>query len=493
MIALVILGLGLLFIAAALPVGLEYTRQTVDLATGEATADYALEQFELTLRSAGNNLYDPTLAAALPPGSPIRLDDVHRPRNTSATPPLYPLNPTYEPFIKVRPLVVGNLRMGNVTAGTRAIVDDVESTIGTYVSAVGLAVGPLETDFNMGALTGLSLGENHVFPGLARVYPPIEPVTTFSVNGFFNGDPELDRGYPSYGPRFATPQFTGSLSVAQQQREQQKALDRRLAWTAFYRRLSYQPDPGTDGTVGTPDDLSLDPLRYEIILVVTRRPSANHRFPRQDLATGSGFVPFETPSAWSPATPPGDDATVGTDRAAPMPWLVTFDSANPQALPTLATTQYVRTGTAPNFQRVLVASFPGDPPTLTFRCAAPAPGQVGVGDLLPVGSFFIPAVNDQRYLPAPPNPPQAVGFVPSTTEALPIYEVVERPDDTTVIVKNNGHYPWLAAGLDASRWPVWVIPPSFVERDSDNRPVLDQKSPIIQIVRRTVTLREVAP
>ena len=36
MIAMVILGLGLLFIAAALPVGLEYTKQTVDMANAEA-------------------------------------------------------------------------------------------------------------------------------------------------------------------------------------------------------------------------------------------------------------------------------------------------------------------------------------------------------------------------------------------------------------------------------------------------------------------------
>jgi hypothetical protein len=265
-----------------------------------------------------------------------------------------------------------------------------------------------------------------------------------------------------------------------------------LAWTAFYRRLSYQPDPtdlGPDGMLGTPDDGALDPLRYEIILVVTRRPSANHRFPRQDLATSTGFPLFETPTACRPAAPPADDPTVGTDRLAPMPWLVTFDSSDSTALPTLPGTSYVRTGTPPNFERVLVAAFPGDPPTLTFKCAPPPAGQIGVGDLLPVGSFFIPAVNDQRYL----LPPQAVGFVPSANEALPIYEVVERPDPTTVVVKNNGHYPWLAAGLDASRWPVWVIPPSFVERDSNNQPVLERKSPIIQIVRRTISLREVTP
>ena len=111
-----------------------------------------------------------------------------------------------------------------------------------------------------------------------------------------------------------------------------------------------------------------------------------------------------------------------------------------------------------------------------------------------MGSIFIPAVNDQRYVPSPIGVAQLVGFVPSAPESLPIYEVVERPDDTTVVVKNNGYYPWLnpgVAGLNAGAFPVWVIPPAFVERDSNGQPVYERTSPILKVVRRTVTLREI--
>ena len=75
----------------------------------------------------------------------------------------------------------------------------------------------------------------------------------------------------------------------------------------------------------------------------------------------------------------------------------------------------------------------------------------------------------------------------------PIYDVVERPDDTTVIVRNNGFYPWVASGNPShtQAWPVWVIPPAFVERDSTGQPVYERTSPILKVIRRTVTLREI--
>jgi prepilin-type N-terminal cleavage/methylation domain-containing protein len=139
MIALVILGLGLLFIAAALPVGLEYTRQTVDLANADAAGEYALEQLETNLRTS-IRLYDWGIAD--PTGANVfrRLDNIHRPRgyDPGSTPPRYPLDKTYEPLFKVRPLAMGNVRVGSVPPGeTREIVDDVEATISAYIRALG--------------------------------------------------------------------------------------------------------------------------------------------------------------------------------------------------------------------------------------------------------------------------------------------------------------------------------------------------------------------
>jgi len=475
MIALIILGLGLLFIAAALPVGLDYTRQTVDRATGEAAAQHALKQLELNLRTA-KDLYDPDLGRLTPPVI-RRLDNIHRPRNYA--PPqigqplgTYPLNELHEPLFKVRPLTTGNLRAGPADGATREIADNVEATITNYLRALGLTIpaAPLETDLDLGS--GLSLAENPVLPALARVYPPVAPATVFSVEAFFGDQVQ----YPQYDARFR------KLEYEVLEREREKALDRRVGWTAFYRRVSYRlvdPDspPNIDG-----DEYLEAPLTYELIVVVTRRPTVNHRFPRQRL--NLALADFEQPAALSPADPPPDDHLpalgygFGTDRLAPTPWLVIFDRNATDALP-LCTREYA------GVDRTLTAGT--DPATLTFRCTRE------VGALLPVGSIFLPAWNDARYLSILMGMDARVsGFVPHAPEALPIYTVVERPDETTVVVENNGYYPWVASGdpQDTQAWPVWIIPPPFVERDASGQPIYERTSPIVAVVRRTVTLHE---
>jgi len=493
MIALVILGLGLLFIAAALPVGLDYTRQTVDLATGEATGEYALDELERNLRTSGNDLYEPSLFVL---SIVHRLDNIHRPRDrTPYAPPRFLLRPTYEPVIKVRPLALGNIGMSRV--GTEGVpgaqrgaelVDNAESAISLYlVSVWGLSI--TNPDFvrrefefpydGSGSLDDLlSLVNNPVLAGVARLYPPIEPVTTFSAGAFFNDGST----YPTYQARFARLDASDPTLL---HREREKAVDRRVAWTAFYRRLSYKGQAGTDTQWYTDDDVAENSLLYEIIVVVTRRTSVSHRFPRQDLSVSN---PFEQPQAMPPTAAPPDLTGVGVDRLAPTPWLVTFDPNQP--LPALPAYSQPLPPPGGSPERV-VAAGALEPPTLTFRCTP------GVGVLLPVGSIFIPAVNDQRYTPpAGPGLPQLVGFVPSAPESLPIYEVVERPDDRTAVVKNNGYYPWVNpdfAGLNARQFPVWVIPPPFVERDSSGQPIYERSSPIVRVVRRTVTLHEITP
>jgi hypothetical protein len=86
---------------------------------------------------------------------------------------------------------------------------------------------------------------------------------------------------------------------------------------------------------------------------------------------------------------------------------------------------------------------------------------------------------------------------------LPIYEVIERPDATTVVTKFNGYYPMKGdttnlpgifnAPVAPIEWPVWVIPPAYEELDSSSprQPVFPNRSTIVAVARRYVRLREI--
>ncbi|HRT42642.1 MAG TPA: prepilin-type N-terminal cleavage/methylation domain-containing protein, partial [Phycisphaerae bacterium] len=78
MIALVILGFGLLVIGAALPVGLQYERDMIDRATGQAAAEYALDVIEQRIRLV-RDPYDETL------GKPSNYADIFQPRYGEVT------------------------------------------------------------------------------------------------------------------------------------------------------------------------------------------------------------------------------------------------------------------------------------------------------------------------------------------------------------------------------------------------------------------------
>jgi hypothetical protein len=189
------------------------------------------------------------------------------------------------------------------------------------------------------------------------------------------------------------------------------------------------------------------------------RPSVRHRFPVQN---------------------PADGLFLGVDTPVPVPWLVVF--ADPLPAPS---------NSLPFFDPYGFPIYAGGaaPATITFFCTPL------VGSLLPVGSIFIPARNDV----APSNPALVgatpVNFGPWAPTTLPIYEVVQRPNDTTVIVKFNGYYPrgglgGLTGTPKPTEWPVWVIPPAYEEGTSTN-PVFPDKSPILAVARRYVRLREV--
>jgi len=315
-----------------------------------------------------------------------------------------------------------------------------------------------------------------------------------------------------------------------------KAADRRISWTAFYRRVAYDdvrpgllPASTYDGPrapQGNGDDIyyPADRQLYEFIVIVTRKPSTRHQFARQDVSNVN-IAAYEKPRAL--AAPASND-TRGGDRVAPMPWLVVsyLDPTFPadydgtsngpfdpydgimQGLERRAgntnTTRdsFDDTSIARPLSRIFA-----ERSTLKFRV------RPEVGRLLAPGSVMIPATNDNfpHDRPAAPRPTnfatpahRTAGFVPLVPDSLPIYEVLEvLPDDpsvganrgTTIVVKNNGAYPWVSVGPPANNnaayFPFWVIPPAFVERDPNDQPVFEKISPIIGVYRKVIRIPEI--
>jgi len=441
MIALAILGLGLLFIAAALPAGIEYSRRTVDAAQADAAADFAISTLKGSLRTS-RYLVD---AAS---NDPQRLDSLVVPRDGAIT-PQFPRIDNWEPIVKVRPLVMGNIGADSRNRGAY-IVDDGEALIGAWLSGAGLGIppgDPREYDVRI-AIGGqtLALAQNPSLSPIDRVYPPVDFTARLSPQEFFGG------GSPDY-PRIA------SLGV--QQVDLQKMLDRRIGWTVLYRRVSWAPDA--------------DRTNYELIVIVTQRPSTRHRFAFQDPS--AGFNRPGATAATGTALPPG---SVGADRAAPTPWLVTFRRF-PNAPYPATTGNWVSDGATP--ERLALRSDVPPPTTLEFECTEE------VFALMPEGSVFIPARNDFNpgaLAASPPQPFDRVACFPTLTDSTPVYEVkerVERNGRYYIVVKNEGFYPPFQGRVNPEQWPVWVIPPSFETFGPRKVPNFDRRSPVLKVVR----------
>lgn len=469
MIALVILGFGLLVIGAALPVGLTYTRESVDRGTGAAAAEHALDVIEQHVR----------LVRYEYPNDPVRRDDVFRPRQVivGSNPLVAEVRNDYEPMIKVRPFApqIVNRTPGAASWNVPTLEPGVaiEQRLETWVRNSNLAGLEYDLDRRNPALSFASM-----------VYPPVD-------------------AYPFRNPQtyFADAQDQVLTPLPATAAQARQAVDRQIVCTAFYRRVSFDHrSPGPDGLFSTSDDLVTpgDPSLYEVIVVASRLPSPRHRFPvlRSNFSSlDSGVSAAGGIGGTASATPPYADI----DTHVPIPYLVSFNTSLPavQALPipnaVTAYNQpgYMATPTSPPYYDVDRTLTPAwiDPPTLTFRCTPM------VGKLLPVGSVFIPAVNDDApsaaAAPLPGAPPtRNAGFVPHSPSSLPIYEVIDRPDDFTVITKNPGIYPWVRAGATAAHWPIWVIPPAFVEM-SGGEPVYESRSPIVAVARRVMRFPEV--
>jgi len=473
MIAVMLLGLGLLFIAAALPVGIDYTRRNLDAGDARSAADEALALLRARVRTSEN-----LVAPGVPRATYHRADHIFRPRRADGS-----ADDLYEPVIKVRPLVLGNVlaeRDGNREPGT-PVIDPTEAVVTLWYQALG-RVTSAEADVAAPRL-GLNPARFAVSGPLhallrdvpfapirptERVFPLVRPAATDAT------DPldvlrELQPATPvPYRPPDAS--------------EWRQVLERRIAWTAFYRRVSYRRTiPPAGGRGG---ELLDDPLRYEFIVVVARRPTPQHRYAVQDASRG--IDSFRTPRAVTPGTFAAG-APYGALCVAPVPWLVVFREFEPLLRRGRDYDYYLRgPGALQTGERYLRQSLRDSPPArLTFRCSPE------VGRLLAPGSILIPARNDWRPSGLPNALPQ-LGFVPGAPDTMPIYRVVQRPDLTTVVVENNGYYPWNFqdrwARQMADQMPFWVIPPPFVSRDANGQPIFEQTSPILTVVRQVIRL-----
>ncbi|MBK8915897.1 MAG: prepilin-type N-terminal cleavage/methylation domain-containing protein [Phycisphaerales bacterium] len=519
MIALVILGLGMLIIAAALPAGLHYTAETTAVSTGASASDYAMSVVSQRLRLSRKLAEMRTVGNTVVPISGRRLDPIFRPRiPAGALPPFgeyqhlvarltapagtvnyaiaYDLatrgtgvqsgsdaaKPAqdWEPLIKVRPLVGLNVNPdlggGGATGQYGQVVENPEEYIRSWLremAARNLIIAgsenmitevdlPEDNRWSGGSPDGrVSLTVNPALPPTIRVFPPL-PQSRYDVDAYFN---ELNSSWNgmqllSFGDQRIGPPYLDASA-----NEINRMAASRFAWTVFYRRISFLP--GSDSGL------------YELIVVVTRRPSERHFYVASDPTSADISAPVVRPV--SIAGPAGVEP-----RLFPQPWLVVFDPSKP--LP-LAPANAYATDPAGNVfgDRHLRADF-APPSRLVFYC------RPDVGRLLPKGAQFFPAVNDETINGSPSSAVgEMAGFTPRATRELPIFEVVDRPDDTTVVVAFNGFYPWVVRNnpwtpdVDESwRWPVWVIPPVLDKEGS-----LDRKSPIVSVLRRVVRIPEI--
>ncbi|MEW6197367.1 MAG: prepilin-type N-terminal cleavage/methylation domain-containing protein [Planctomycetota bacterium] len=485
MIALAILGMGLLVIGAALPIGIRYTRASVNKATGEAAAEYALDVIEQnvclrnTILNAGGLKCEPGL---------------FQPRNTGGE-----FVADYEPVIKVRPLHVRAID-GNPASqfyGQQELTPSrIRSEEVAYRWMLSNSFVPTECELDPGA-AGVPW-MRWALPSIATVYPPITSDEPFDLNSFVS---TVSGKYERREVRSPWSVPAGSETL--------KALDRRIVWTAFYRRVSYEAGS--------------DPALYEFIVVALRVPGAGYRFPVQEPNDGglsdsdgpgtsvgngeigemtvtgmgslgpSGGYGSASAGASSGGRPGGDGNAVGgasdIETAAPIPWLVSFRNL---PSPPNQVTPFDSNGYPLDAQGYAITmGSPNAPATLRFTCRPERSG------LFPVGSMFIPARNDDNPNLLQGNNEPRVGFGPPAPAALPVYEVTERPDDYTVIVKFNGFFPMRLNPVNGRRdtpdgvqWPVWVIPPAFTEYQG-GAPVAPDQCQIVAVARRYMRLREV--
>ena len=519
MIALVILGFGLLVIGAALPVGLRYSRQSADQTGGERAAEYALDVIEQQIRMKHLEVLPegPGQAAINPP----RLDDVFRPRNPPGVDPLLPaldlsLVADWEPIVKVRPFLteviearprssqmsLNYLGQGQQIQGMDPppIEGLIEYRIRNWLRDVHAAMPD--------SVRGLEFDEGRRTPILSAcslVFPPPETYSfatdqAFAPTAFLANDSIAGSYVNDNSQSFVA----NSMSYSSQMGAMlQRIGGSRIVFSAFYRRVQYD-GVGPDGQRGlrsstdpairqaAADNVGVDANLYEIIVVAVRKPSSDYRFAIYGFNAGGALVPSNNGGL--------------LQSAAPAPMMIEFreipDPVGVNGAP--GTLNSVQWDDAPGSPLVRldrrVSPKPVEPQELIFKV------DYWEAQLLPPGSYFIPAVNDDApsFYGADGNGSVFVrqaGFAPHVANAAPIYKVKARQPSAggglfDIVVENNGFYPWVnrQAGATERAWPAWVVPQPHKETQRTGQgelPIYDNANHIVTISRRVIRLPEV--
>lgn len=521
MIALVILGFGLIVVGAALPVGFNYTRQSVDLVNGEVAVEAALDAIEARLSMRRVETLNDTPYP--------RIDPIFRPRELEPPPPSISQRAVprvwWEPRIKVRPLfsdvldfdvqAPADLATGYLTPRRWNMYSPVYAMT---EGLVGLWLATQPFNATPGDMAGFSLegDDRRVLPSLPMnlmVYPAVPPSLPVQQAGISPG------GQASVIPVFTTsiwrqaswnPASTNAQSVNLVLGDFAKMKERRIGFAVFYRRVDYgNPGPnnypGTMATIGPGDDDPGNPGLYEVIVVAMRRPTERHRFPIFQMNQLAG-----NPFASASFSLPFMAGQTYQSSVIPIPILAKFEISTGNGLmaPNVCESWYQNNSYIPGINRVLGPS-PNPPPpeTVTFRASN------FVGSMLLPGSVIIPAANDDypdSINPVPTTVPlggyipvRGAGFVPHSPTELPIYRVRQRTVDPSspgsapsylIEIECNGFYPWVFdKGPSGVRdFPVWIIPPAFQDIDRNTRQPVYEDAGVLSVGRRFVRIPELS-
>jgi type II secretory pathway pseudopilin PulG len=487
MIAIMILGLGLVMVATVFPVSLDITRDTLQK---DITLS-AVQTAEATLRIKAplqdpvypynslmfyrNSLID-LVAQGWGPGlwgtEDDSVPDVYSPTPdkavTDATDPLlWPnLPPRILPsWILSDPVWTkpGNVARARAFTGKSAWDGEFDGFNTTFIMPqqnvlyVPTATGgkrslsdlrPISPPFiqHIDPTTGKPAFRREILPvGLAdNVYPPVQAYRLDNEKKPFDGDARNTGTFNPYVERFDPATYDSANPTTDEAQYLQDILSRRYFWTAIHHRIS-----------------SSDNVRDMLLsIAITHRSELNNRFARQ--AGNAGVTGYNVAFDISPAaygTPnfeqlsaPQPDVDPSTDTVFPQPWLAWLGEMDGEG------------------KDVTVA-----------RCTP------GLARLLQQDAFFVVAQS------VPPDSGTPIVYAGTTFRVLSShYDVNAAP--ATFQMKWQGLRPEGRAQLELAgprvvdgggilykqRIPIWVFPPP-ITRDSTGKATFGPRSPVVGV------------
>lgn len=426
MIAIVILGIGMVMVATVFPIGIDMAAQTVQMNIAQAVADVALGTLQLKVPRWPNKVPGPALRAA---------PDVLRTEFGSATDPVeidakdqiaLEANGWSTMIWDVNGLpnadaeVVNRLRFFTETTGWTS---EKGASGPGYAWDYAYVIPSQNLPPAYGSITSLNSLSPAIPPTLGRV-PDVHPLNL------------IDQVYPPVQRTRADGSPRDFLDSATETGVRSDLAERRYSWIAIHHL--------TDSNAGG--------SRFVVTLLVTYRSNLANRYARQADADSD-------PSVYAPVFNPDPDLNTlnapvpdaaDKDMLFPRPWLVRFNQVNLGA---------------------------GE-----VRC------MKAVADLLPPGSYFVAARSMYAFPGGNPHLAIAAGAAYEVLSrqgdpANPVWSLQIRRQQPI-----DGVGPWVPGDANNPR-PLevlyaWVIPPA-IER-SGNTYSFQAKSPVAGVFMRMV-------